>query len=288
MAYSYRFPDAPSSGGTPYTLAAAAGTLTLSGSTVTFPRLRNLVGSPGTLTLTGTAHTFSWGRAFVGSPGALTLNGSSATLAHGRSLAGSAGTLSLTGASATMAHGRSVVASPGALTLNGAAVTFEKHGLVTLVAAPGALVLNGSAATFVYTHPTAYSLAASPGALSLSGSGVIFVSVGSSGGKGGWNAYYYKKRKKAPLQERAEEVKEAFEQLTALVPEDASVYVDKAQRKAELAVEKLDALKTIESNYAALLASAERAIEIFQTRLKAQAEEDEEEEIALIMAALQD
>lgn len=105
-------------------------------------------------------------------------------------------------------------------------------------------------------------------------------------GKGGYDLYYYKKRKKAPLKERAEEVKEAFEQLQALVPTTASVYVEKAERKAELAVEKLEALNVIDQTYAPLIAQAERAIEIFQNRLKAQAEEDDEEEIALIMAAL--
>lgn len=221
-------------------------------------------------------------RLWSNSPGGSTISGDGSSSGTSTAAATSAATAAEVGSSS----GTSTVSGTGASTDNEVGSSTGTSTAAATSAATSAQVGNAVGTS----DAQAFSVSTQTGVGSASGtSDAQAIGIDASpqgGGKGGFDGYYYKKRKKAPLKERAEEVVEAFEQLQALVPPTASVYVEKAERKAELAVEKLEALKTIDETYAPLIAQAERAMEIFQNRLKAQAQEDDEEEIALILAAL--
>lgn len=111
-------------GGTTYTLTAQGGSYTVSGSSVTINRNRNLTVSGGTYTLTG----------------------NNAILSRNKNLTAQGGTYSLQGANAVISRNRVLTAQGGIYTLTGqpVTITYTAAGVVyTLTALGGSYVITG-------------------------------------------------------------------------------------------------------------------------------------------------
>lgn len=128
----YYVPQAAASGGSPYTLTAAA----------------------GSYTLTGGAATLKVGRVVSAAAGSYTLTGNTATLAVGHKLSAAAGSFALAVNAATLAYGRKLPASAGSYTFTGNAATLTYTplaGAYRLTAAAGAFAVTGGDATLIYS-----------------------------------------------------------------------------------------------------------------------------------------
>lgn len=148
-----RFLGTASAGATSYTLTVEAGTLTLSGQTVTLNRGYSLTVEAGALTLAGGTVGLARGFTLTVETGALTLAGQTVTMNVGRTLTVDAGTLTLAGQSVGMdlvtAGAYVLTVEPGALTLSGQSVGMTLGRVLTVE--PGALTLAGGTVTMTYT-----------------------------------------------------------------------------------------------------------------------------------------
>lgn len=134
-----------SSGSTSYTLTAAS----------------------GSFSVTGTAATLKYGRALSADSGSFAVTGAAATLRKGYSLQAASGSFAATGTAATLRYGRVIQASGATFQVSGTAASL-KYGRV-LAAAPGAFQITGTDATLTYGTAGSYTLTAQSGSFSVSG-----------------------------------------------------------------------------------------------------------------------
>lgn len=188
------FTDLMGAGG--YTLAADAGSFSLSGQTAGLKRGLKVAGAVGSFALSGQGAGLVRGRPMTVDAGAFSLSGQAAALRTARVLAGSSGSFALTGQDATLTYapaGGSVVlnAEAGAFSLTGqaagvarglklpsAAGAFEEVGQSAglkaarnLAAAAGGFVLSGQAAAL----KAGWKVAAGAGAFVVSGQAAAFI-----------------------------------------------------------------------------------------------------------------
>lgn len=141
-----------SGGGVAYSLSAATGTYSLTGTASTLTTGRVLPLDTGSYTLTGEAATLTTGRNLTLAAGSYTLTGTAAVLAKGYVLSAAAGTYSVTGQTLTPQVSRSLALATGSYTITGSAATFSTS--VTVIvrslalswsATPPALLWSGVA-----------------------------------------------------------------------------------------------------------------------------------------------
>jgi hypothetical protein len=109
----------------------------------------SLAAALGTLTLTGLVPSFAQANILAAPVGTLTLTGLVPTVTQGNSLAAALGALTLTGLVPSFTQGNSLAAVLGTLTLDGLVPTFAQSGGVTMAAELGTLTLTGLVPTFL-------------------------------------------------------------------------------------------------------------------------------------------
>ncbi|WP_198028752.1 LamG domain-containing protein [Mesorhizobium sp. WSM3626] len=153
-------------GGGPLTLAADAGSYTLTGTAATLRRALKTAAAAGSFTLTGSSATLRRALLLAGTSGSYTLTGSAAGLVPSSAdkvLAADAGSFTLTGTAATLRRALLVSTAAGSYTMTGTAA-----GLVygkKVAAAAGSFALTGTAAGLL----RGYKVAAVAGSYAMSG-----------------------------------------------------------------------------------------------------------------------
>lgn len=151
------------------TLAAGAGSFSLTGTAATLKEARKVVPDAGAYALTGTAAALTKGKRLAAAAGSFALTGTAATLLHKWIISTGAGSFALTGTVATLKHGWKVTADAGSYSLTGTDAAL-KHGW-KLAAAAGSFVLTGTDATLTKAGGlNNYTIAAGAGAFALTGS----------------------------------------------------------------------------------------------------------------------
>lgn len=145
-------------------LAAASGSFALTGSGASFASARKLAAAAGAFSLTGSAAAFKAARPLPAATGAFTLTGRNAAFSAARKLAGGTGSFALAGSSANLdAPTRHLDGDAGAFALTGSAAGF--HDARPLAGATGAFALTGHGAGY----NTARKLAGQTGSFGLQG-----------------------------------------------------------------------------------------------------------------------
>lgn len=124
--------DAPAGGA--YTLPAAQGSYTITGTAANLRAARKLPAAQGAYALTGNPAILRAGRRLTAAPGAYTLTGAAANLIKGtapRALEAAGGSYIITGRAATLKAGRRMLAAQGAYTISGKPVADPIVGLLT-------------------------------------------------------------------------------------------------------------------------------------------------------------
>ncbi|ESY49028.1 MULTISPECIES: LamG domain-containing protein [unclassified Mesorhizobium] len=128
--------------------AAAAGSFTLTGSSATLRRALLVAGTSGSYTLTGSSASLvpsSAAKVLASDAGSFALSGTAATLKRGLKLAAGLGSYAHTGTAASLAYGRKVAAAAGSFALTGTTGGLLRGYKVT--AAAGSYAMTGTAAT---------------------------------------------------------------------------------------------------------------------------------------------
>jgi hypothetical protein len=146
-------------------LAAAAGSFSLTGTAAALKLSRKVVGGAGSYAITGQTANLRHGYKIVGGAGSYALTGTAASLLHGYRPVAGAGTYALTGTAAVPKHGWRVAAEAGSYALTGTAATLRAARKVD--AGSGTYALTGTDATLTKTG--AFSLVAGEGVYALSG-----------------------------------------------------------------------------------------------------------------------
>jgi hypothetical protein len=108
--------------GNSYTLPAAQGSYTITGSAAGLRAARRVTASPGAYTLTGNAATLRAARRLTAAPGAYAITGNAANLIKGtapKSLQAAAGSYVITGRPAGLRAARRLAAAPGSYAITG-------------------------------------------------------------------------------------------------------------------------------------------------------------------------
>lgn len=132
-----------------YTLTAAQGSFTETGSAATLAFNRALTAAKGTFTLTGRDATFPRSRVFTADKGTFNLTGNAVSFQYGSTYALTAekGAFSLTGNTATFPRSRVFAADSGSIVLTGNAVNLNYSGAAdySLPCNTGSFALTGNA-----------------------------------------------------------------------------------------------------------------------------------------------
>lgn len=164
------------------TLAADAGSYSLTGTAATLKVARINTAGAGSYALTGTAATLRRNLPLVAGAGSYSLTGTAASVLHNWINTAGAGSYALTGTAATPKHGYAVGAGAGSYALSGAAASLLHNWILS--AGSGSYALTGSDATLTVTS-TAQSLLASPGSYALTGSAASVLHGWSVAGSAG-------------------------------------------------------------------------------------------------------
>lgn len=163
-------------GSVSYTLSAASGTFTLTGTDVDLDADRRVVGGSGAFSLTGIDADLDADRRVVGGTGSLALTGQDVDLDADRRVTADSGSFTLTGTNVSLVHGRTIPGGSGTFTLTGTVVDLDADRRV--VGGNGEFVLTGTDATL--THTTAgYTITAESGTFTLTGTDVDLISFGA-------------------------------------------------------------------------------------------------------------
>jgi len=133
---------------TSYTLTAAAGSYSLTGSAAGVRAARKLVAAAGSFALAGGATGLEKGFEVAADAGSYSLAGGAATLRVTRRVPADAGSYALTGSAAGLKAGRKLAGDAGSYSLTGntATLDYSGSGSKTLSADAGSYSLTGSAA----------------------------------------------------------------------------------------------------------------------------------------------
>lgn len=166
----------PSAGGAAsYTLDATAGTVTVTGQSVTLTVARTLTVTAATVTEAGQSVAVGVTRQIDATAGAVTLTGQSVGLTVQRSLVATAGTVAVSGQSADVTVTRQLTAVAGTITTTGQSVDLTATG------------------------PVAYALDVLPATVTVAGQSVD-LAVATTGYTGGGDPGYRKAKGPTPQQ----------------------------------------------------------------------------------------
>jgi poly(3-hydroxybutyrate) depolymerase len=124
---------------------------------------RTLAADAGSYTVTGTAASLEMGREVVAGTGSYAVTGTAASLEYGREAAADAGTYAVTGTAASLEYGFEVVAGAGSYALTGTAATLQIN--LPLTADAGSYAITGTDAALEYGR----EIAADAGSYAISG-----------------------------------------------------------------------------------------------------------------------
>lgn len=133
-----------STGGTAYTLTAAAGAFAVTGKAAILSPARRLIAAPGGFSVTGRAAGLAVGRKVQVTFGAFVLTGQPANLRFARRLSAATGVFNVTGQPAGLIAPRRVIAATGAFVVTGRAASLSVARRMSLTA--GSFTFSGKAA----------------------------------------------------------------------------------------------------------------------------------------------
>jgi hypothetical protein len=129
------------------TLAASAGSVTITGTAASLKVAHKIPAAPGSVAITGTAANLEFGRKMGATAGSVAISGTAASLRVARNpLVASAGAATVTGSSAALKRALLVGASSGAIAIAGTAAALLVDRL-PLAASSSAVGVTGTAAT---------------------------------------------------------------------------------------------------------------------------------------------
>ncbi|MCB1711294.1 MAG: hypothetical protein KDH96_02075 [Candidatus Riesia sp.] len=108
-----------SGGATSYTLSASSGSITITGTSVTFKRQLIMPVSAGSYSITGTSASLLYNRLLSSSSGAYSITGSTALLEYHRLFTVASGSYDITGTNVAFYYNRAITASSGTYTITG-------------------------------------------------------------------------------------------------------------------------------------------------------------------------
>lgn len=167
------FIAADNAAGSTYTLSAAGGSYSYTGTAAALRATRELPAAGGTYALTGTAAQLRRGYTLTAASGSYAQAGTPTVLRVARTLSAAGGTYAQVGAAAVLRAARRLPAGSGNYTYDGTSAQLRYSGAAatyTLTAAGGAYGLTGSPATLRYARLMtvaggSYSYAGTPAAL---------------------------------------------------------------------------------------------------------------------------
>lgn len=130
------------------TLAADAGSYTITGTAATLKVARKVVADAGAYSVTGTAATLKHGWKISAGTGSYAVTGVAASLLHAKKLSGGAGSYALTGTDATLRKGLTLPVDPGSYTFAGIAASLLHNWKLT--AGAGSYAVTGTAASLLH------------------------------------------------------------------------------------------------------------------------------------------
>lgn len=129
---------------TGYSMVAAGGSFTISGTAATLKRAKKVAAASGAFAVTGTAASLERGLKLAAGGGAFTVSGIAASFRRALKIAAGSGAYAIGGAAASLERGLKLVAGSGSYQITGTAATLRRGR--TLIAAAGAYTVSGTAA----------------------------------------------------------------------------------------------------------------------------------------------
>ena len=146
-------------------LSAAAGSYAVTGTAATLRRARKTAAAAGSYSVTGTAAGVKRGRKTGAGAGSYSVTGTAAGVKRGRKTGAGAGSYSVTGTAAGVKRGRKTGAGAGSYSVTGTAATLRKGWVIG--AGAGSYAIAGTAATL--SKGSAKVLGADPGSYAITG-----------------------------------------------------------------------------------------------------------------------
>lgn len=156
------------------TLAAEAGSYTVTGTAASLERGRETAADGGTYAVTGTAANLERGYEVAAEAGSYSVTGTDATFDRTYILPAEAGSYSVTGSDASLEQGYEVVAEAGSYTVTGQDATFVRAYVIG--AGAGSYAVTGTDASLEH----GYEIAAEAGSYAFSGADAALVLQGQT------------------------------------------------------------------------------------------------------------
>lgn len=126
------------------TLAADAGSFTITGTTASLERNRLVSAVTGTFTISGTAASLEFNRLLSAGVGSYLITGTAANLFKGIVMSAVSGGFAITGTAAGLLRAYIMALASGSYTITGTAATLAILRFLTLLASSGAFVITGT------------------------------------------------------------------------------------------------------------------------------------------------